>query len=33
VIDEICEAILAVSTGTEDIAMRPARLDPAQAAE
>jgi phosphoglucosamine mutase len=33
VIDEICEAILAFSTGTEDIPIRPARLDPAQAAE
>ena len=33
VIDEICEAILAVSTGTEDTPMRPSRLKPAQAAE
>jgi phosphoglucosamine mutase len=33
VIDEICEAILAASTGAEDAATRPSRLDPAQAAE
>ena len=33
VIDEICEAILAASTGTEDAPTRPSRLNPAQAAE
>jgi len=33
VIDEICEAILAVNTGTEDIPIRPVRLNPPQAAE
>ena len=33
VIDEICEAILAVSTGTEDAPTRPARRNPLQAAE
>jgi phosphoglucosamine mutase len=33
VIDDICEAILAVNTGTEDIPIRPVRLNPAQAAE
>jgi hypothetical protein len=33
VIDEVCAAILAVSTGTEDIPIQPSRLNPAQAAE
>jgi phosphoglucosamine mutase len=33
VIDEICETILAASAGTEDAPTRPARLNPAQAAE
>jgi phosphoglucosamine mutase len=33
VVDEVCEAILAVSTGTEDAPTRPARLSPAEAAE
>ena len=33
VVDEVCEAILAVSTGAEDAPTRPARLSPAEAAE
>jgi len=33
VVDEVCDAILAVSTGTEDTPTRPARLSPAEAAE
>ena len=33
VVDEVCEAILAVSTETEDAPTRPARLSPAEAAE